>query len=99
MATFNLARSDLFPVGTVVGLYPRLARRNSDAGFSGTPAATATVNSAGVAAFTVTDNVPQHAAAFLNGQWVSSFIMSSAHVAPATWKATVAARRTAIGTS
>lgn len=104
MASVSLARSDLFPVGTVVGIYPAGSAKDG-----GPPAAaviaTGTVDAAGALSVTnagilsYTDYV---AYALVGGQhrYLRARSTLDTHPGPGlTWKARVAARRAAIGTS
>jgi hypothetical protein len=104
MATITVTgQNRKFPVGTSVGLYPASALppgSGVDKAPAGSAIVSATVDPAGVLTFSdplVVADTPYVAFASL-GNWmrVSS---STPFVARPTWKATVAARRAAIGTS
>lgn len=115
MATVTLRRSDLFPVGTTVGIYPAAAHRPGIVP-PGPPTSAAiasaavdaagllTVTDAGIAAYT-----PYVAAAVGgDGTWQYARCRSTLDVTGAgntfkqvgtSWPATVTGRRTASGTS
>lgn len=107
MATITVTgRNGLFPVGQSVGLYPAgalPAGTGAVKGASGPAVVSATVDAAGVLTFNdplVVAGVPYVAYAQVNGEHRALQVRSSSFTGPgATWKAKVAARRAAIGTS
>lgn len=98
MADLVVSRADLWPVGTVVGLYPGRQRASL-----GAPITTDTVASDGtltVAEGDMSADTAYTLAATVSGELRQlQIVRSSSHAARNTWKATVAARRTAMGTS
>lgn len=110
MATVSISRSDLFPVGQSVGIYPRPSRRNeapptSAAVASGTvdAAGNLSVTNAGILSYTA-----YVAYALVNGEHRYAQLRSTLDVHGSTiryrnngssWPAVVAARRSADGTS
>lgn len=103
MATVTLNRSDLFPVGTTVGVYPR----NSvapDAGATGSAIASAAVAADGTLTVTnagIADYTPYTCYAKVAGEHRYALVQSNltAHVAGPVWRQKVKDRRTAIGTT
>lgn len=104
MATLTCSRSDLFPPGTAVTVHPALSKRDGQAPTAAS-IASGTVDSAGALSITDSDIVGYTGFvlyALVGSEHRYAFARSTldTHAGPnATWKATVAARRTAIGTS
>lgn len=112
MATVTLNRSDLFPVGTTVGLYPANSKCSGQPPTSAQIAsASANVDAAGLLTITHA-NVESYksyvAYAAVNGEHRYATVRSTADAhgstvrgkrVGTTWPATVTARRTADGTS
>lgn len=98
MADLVLSRADLWPAATVVGLYPGRPRASLGAAIT-----TDTVASDGT--LTVAEGDMTAGRAYVLAATVAGesrqlgFVRSSSHVERDTWQETVAARRTAIGTS
>lgn len=107
MATITVTnRSGRFPVGMSVGLYPRGAipvGSGNAKGPAGAAIVSATVDAAGALTFSdplVVADVPYVAYALVAGEHRPLQVSASTPFAVApTWKARVAARRAAIGTS
>lgn len=99
MATVTVRRSDLWPPGTVVSVYPRGAGARRLGGPSGASVASATVAADGSVALPLPDSAPYVAYALVGGEHRYVWVRDDAFVAGTPWKARVAARRAAIGTS
>lgn len=100
MATIKISRSDLFPVGTAVGLYPRGAGHAGDPGVgpSGTAVEEATVASDGSLEWTgATEGVEYEAAAKVGSEWRRLLVASEAFTAPGTLAERIEAKRTEVG--
>lgn len=100
MSSIAINRADLFPVGTSVVLVAAGSGRASGPP-TGVAVDTQTVASNGVVTLTGTANVPYAACASVGGSYRRLYVQSSAFAprSPWPWKAVVAARRAAIGTS
>jgi L-aminopeptidase/D-esterase-like protein len=110
MATVTLNRSDLFPIGTSVGIYPAGARQSGQVP-SSAAITSGTVDAAGLLSITnagILSYTRYVAYALVNGEHRYAALRStldaqtSGHTwkkVGTTWPATVAARRTASGTS
>jgi hypothetical protein len=107
MATITVTgRNGLFPVGQSVGLYPAGALPHGNGvrkAPAGAPIISATVAANGVLTFSdplVVAEAPYVAYANVGGEHNAAYVRSSSFSGPQpTWKARVAARRAAIGTS
>src|SRR4051794_6736303 len=108
MANITVNRSDLFPVGTSVGLYPRSSsrahERNPDGSAVGPPwgtaTETATVAAGGSLTFTTAAaNTGYIAYAQVGGQHRELRVSSRTYDPGTTWAGVVASRRAAAGTS
>jgi hypothetical protein len=103
VATVSTTRTDLFPVGTSVGVYPS-GSAVPGAGAQGTAIASATVDAAGALSITnagVVDHTPYVLYASVNGQHRTLNVRSttSGFTAGDPWRPRLKARRTAIGTT
>ena len=103
MATVTLRRSDVFPVGTSVGIFPRNAIVPGR-GAQGTAIASAAVDSDGLLTVTnagIADYTPYAAYAQVGAEHRHLLERSNAtnHVDAVKWRARVKARREAIGTT
>lgn len=113
MATITLRRSDLFPVGTTVSIYPRGAGNGTGTLNAPRAAAIASADVDAAGLLTVTDAgilsyTDYVAGAQVSGEWRYSRVRSTLDEhgssvrfkqVGTSWPATVTSRRTAAGTS
>jgi hypothetical protein len=99
MATVTVNRAAWFPVGTSVSFYPRGAGAQRLGPPSGAAVGSATVAADGSLALPLPDDRPYVAYANVGGEHRYLSVRDSSFVPGTTWKAKVAARRAAIGTS
>lgn len=99
MSNLVVTDNQRFPVGTVVSAYPQAASHHGQV--FGAAVESQTVQANGSLTFTtLVDGVGYALAATVNGTFVRMrVIKASLSVAGTTWKARVAARRAAAGTS
>jgi hypothetical protein len=103
VATVSTTRTDLFPVGTSVGVYPA-GSAVPGAGVQGTAIASGTVDAAGALSISnagIVDHTAYVLYAAVGGQHRTLNVRSttSGFTAGEKWQPKVKARRTAIGTT